>query len=231
VTDDGNPFAGDLDRADRYNDWIFERCRPHLGPSALDFGAGIGTFTERLAAVCARVVAAAPLGEFVGLLRERFAGRPNVEVVELDPAHPEAGLGGGFDAILCLNVLEHIADDEAALRAMRDQLAPGGRLLLLVPAHPFLHGSLDRNVGHERRYEPGPLRALLERAGFEAEEARLVNPLGALGWLVSSRLLRRRAIGTGSLLAFDRLVPLLRGLDRLRLPLGLSVWAVARRPR
>lgn len=229
MTDDVDPFAGDVERADRYNDWIFERARPHLGARALDWGAGIGTFTERLAAVCEQVVAAEPSGEFVDRLRERFRGRDNVEVVQLDPAHPGSGLGGAFDSILCLNVLEHIADDSAALAAMRDRLRPGGSVLLLVPAHRFLYGTLDRDVGHERRYEPRPLRSLLRRVGLQPVEVRLVNPVGAVGWLVSARVLRRHRIATGSLLVFDRLVPALRQLDRLRLPLGLSVWAVARR--
>jgi hypothetical protein len=56
---------------------------------------------------------------------------------------------------------------------------------------------------------------------------RYVNPLGALGWFVSARVLRRTYVPTGPLRLYDRLVPTLRLLDRLRLPLGLSVWARA----
>ena len=59
---------------------------------------------------------------------------------------------------------------------------------------------------------------------------RRVNPVGALGWLVAGRVLRRSEIPDGPLRAFDRLVPVLRLLDRAKLPLGLSLWAVAQRP-
>ncbi|MBA2371140.1 MAG: class I SAM-dependent methyltransferase, partial [Chloroflexi bacterium] len=145
--------------------------------------------------------------------------------------HPVEDLAGdgAFDSILCLNVLEHIEDDEDALQRFRRQLRPDGRLLLLVPAHRFLFGGYDRAAGHLRRYDRATLRALLHRAGFEIEELRHVNPVGGLGWLARVRLRRGDEWPAGSFRTFDRLVPVLRHLDRLRLPFGLSLWAVARR--
>ncbi len=59
---------------------------------------------------------------------------------------------------------------------------------------------------------------------------RHVNPIGAAGWLVTSRLLGRTEIPQGPLTLYDRLVPLLRALDRVDLHVGLSLWAVAHRP-
>jgi SAM-dependent methyltransferase len=194
----------------------------------LDAGAGIGTFSELLAGVVQRVVAVEPDPRFEPILRDRFASRDNVEVVarsleEVDPA------GGEFDAVVSFNVLEHIRDDSAALTALARQLKPGGRLLLLVPAHPFLYGRLDRELGHVRRYRKASLRSLLDRAGFSAEVLRYVNPVGAFGWLASGRLLRRELIPERSLRLYDRLVPVLKGLDRVELPFGQSLWAVARK--
>jgi SAM-dependent methyltransferase len=224
-----HPFAGDVSVATRYNDWLFERCRPYLGSVSLDYGAGIGTFTERLAEACERVVAVEPLAEFVAELERRFSTEPRVEVVEGEVAAlPDEE---AFDSVVCLNVLEHVAADDAALAGLHSRLRPGGHLLLLVPGHAALYGSLDETAGHQRRYDPGPLRAQLERLGFEVLTARRVNPVGALGWLVSARVLRRDEVAEGSFRAFDRLVPALRHLDRVPLPLGLSVWAVARKPR
>ena len=126
-------------------------------------------------------------------------------------------------------MLEHIPDDVATLRRFHDLLVPGGRLLLLVPAHPELYGATDRAVAHERRYRKQDLRARLASVGLGVETLRLVNPLGALGWFVSSRLRNREQVPEGPLLLYDRLVPALRLLDRVDLPVGLSVWAVARR--
>ncbi len=212
-----------FEEAANYNAWLYERGRPFVGARVLDFGAGIGPFTELLAAH-ADVVALEPDPGFQAVLRERFDDRPNVSMVESEEA-----LSGAFDTIVCLNVLEHIGDDEGTLRRLRERLASGGHLLLLVPAHTALYGEIDRNVGHERRYNRRLLRRHLESAGLEIVELRYVNPVGALGWLVSSRLLGRDQVPTGPLKIYDTLVPLLRPLDRLRLPFGLSLWAVARK--
>jgi SAM-dependent methyltransferase len=213
--------------AENYNDWLLDRARPYLGSRVLDFGAGIGTLTEAIAPG-RHVVALEPDPAFVPRLQTRFAGTPDVAVVAGDDASLER-LDETFDTILCFNVLEHVRDDERALGRFHAQLAPGGHVLLLVPAHQALFGEIDRRVGHERRYNRALLGRRLRGAGFEVLDARYVNPVGALGWLVTSRLLRRTQVPTGPLKLYDALVPLLRSFDRLPLPFGLSVWAVGRR--
>ena len=215
-----------LDRmaeADRYNAWLLDRARPYLGSRVLELGAGIGTFTEQLADG-REVVAVEPDPALLPHLR---ANAPSATVFE---GNVETAPPGPFDSAVCFNVLEHIADHAGALAAIRGRLRPGGHLLLLVPSHPFLYGPIDAAFEHERRYAKEPLRTLLETAGFRVVELRRVNPVGALGWLVAGRVLRRSEIPGGPLRAFDRAVPVLRALDRAELPLGLSLWAVAERP-
>ncbi len=218
-----------MERARHYNEWLFARCRPYLGRRVLDAGAGTGTFAEMLAEEH-EVVAAEPDPELATLLRRRLAARPNARVVELEAAALAEDDGAAFDSIVSFNVLEHIPDDQTALNTLARLLVPGGRLCLLVPAHPFLFGPLDEVLGHERRYEKRGLRARLETAGFELEALRHVNPIGALGWLISSRVLGVDEIPGRPLSLYDRLVPLLRALDAIELPFGLSLWAVARKP-
>jgi SAM-dependent methyltransferase len=213
-----------MEEAPRYNHWLFDRCAPYLGTRVLDAGAGIGTFSE-LASPGREVVALEPDPELVPVLRSRFRGREDVTVV----AGTAEDVTGRFDSVVCLNVLEHIRDDAGALARFHDVLVSGGRLLLIVPAHPSLYGAIDRAVAHERRYDKSGLRELLERTGFEVETLRLVNPLGALGWFWSSRIRKSEQVPEGPLRLYDRLVPLLRLLERFELPVGLSVWAVARR--
>lgn len=212
--------------ATRYNEWLFARARPFVGDRALDLGAGVGTFTELLAAR-ADVVALEPDPALLPRLEQRFAANARVTVVhgEVDAI---ASLGS-FDSVVCFNVLEHIADDEAAFAAIATALRPGGHALVLVPAHRALYGAIDRSVGHERRYDRGLLERRLRGAALEPLQLRHVNPVGALGWLLSSRILRREQVPQGQLRIYDALVPLLRPLDALRLPFGLSLWAVGRK--
>jgi SAM-dependent methyltransferase len=220
-----------MEEASNYNRWILERAGDHIGRRVLDVGAGVGTFTAQLAPG-RQVVALEPDPAFVPHLRRRFADSANVQVVAagLEELAPEA-LPRLFDTIVCFNVLEHVADDEGALRRFASLLAPGGSLLLLVPAHASAYGEIDAVLGHERRYGKRLLAGRLERAGFEVACLRHVNPVGAAGWFVTSRILRRSQLPLAPLRVYDRLVPLLRLLDRVPVPFGLSLWAVARRPR
>src|SRR5207344_1128705 len=96
-----------------------------------------------------------------------------------------------LDTIVCMNVLEHLPDDDFVLHRFRDHLPPGGRLILLVPAHSWLLGSIDVAIGHYRRYELGPACALLQRCGFEIERAQYLNPTGIVGRFLNSRVFKR----------------------------------------
>jgi len=214
-----------MDDAKRYNAWLYERARPYLGNLVLDVGAGTGAFTERLLADGRTVVALEPDPNLAASLRERLGGAAALTVVQAEAAEPQ---DGPFDTAICFNVLEHVDRDTEALETIRIALAPGGRLLLLVPAHPALYGNIDRALGHERRYRRADLHRLLEQTGYQVEAVRPVNPIGALGWFVSSRVLGRDRIPKGPLRFYDAVVPVLRVVEAIPLPFGLSLWAVAR---
>ena len=103
-------------------------------------------------------------------------------------------------------------------------------MVLLVPAVRALYGSLDRALDHYRRYSRDELLQKLRAAGFEIETSRFFNLLGVLGWYVNSRILNRTTFPPLQLALYDRLVPLFRLETRFRLPIGMSLIAVARKP-
>src|SRR6185503_15503979 len=152
--------------APRYNRWLTQRVAPWVGRRVLEIGAGIGNmaafFLDR-----ERLVLAEPEPVYRERLAERFAGHSNVAVVPLRLPLVDPRLNAEqLDTIICLNVLEHVAEDLAALRGMRGLLTRGGRVVLLVPALPWLYGSLDAALGHVRRYAAAELRAKIQTAGF-----------------------------------------------------------------
>jgi SAM-dependent methyltransferase len=194
--------------------------RPWLGPRVLDVGAGIGGNIPTLFHH--------PVQEWVALepdptLAKRIESASRVEIGTLDALPPSEK----FDAILYMDVLEHIENDAAELSRAARYLTPGGRLIVLVPAHQFLFSPFDSSIGHFRRYDG----AMLRRAGPREVPPDLLIELDSVGLLASlaNRLLLRSAHPTpGQIRFWDRtLVPLSRGLDQLvRYRLGKSILAI-----
>ena len=205
---------------------MFERVRPWLGDRVLEIGSGIGNLSQFL--VDRRtVVLTDTAAEYLERLHTRFGQLPNVEVMRLYLPTPQGPVADRrFDTIVCLNVLEHVADDVGSLTAMHRLLEPRGRLVLLVPALRALYGSLDRALGHVRRYTSGELRAKLEQTGFALRRLEYFNLAGIPGWWVSGKLLRRDIIPAGPLRLFDALVPVFRLERFLPWRVGQSLIAI-----
>jgi len=219
-----------LTAARNYNRWLTDRLQPWVGRRVLEIGAGLGSMSEFILDR-ERVVLTDTDPYYLERLRRRFAARPNVSVVGL---HLPDAVGGvaveRLDTIICLNVLEHIADDVDSLAAMRELLQPGGRLVLLVPSLPSIYGTLDEALGHVRRYTPAELRDKFARTGFGLAHLEYFNLAGVPGWWLTGRILKRRLIPTGSLGLFDALVPLFRLERLLSWRVGQSLIAIGDRP-
>ncbi len=84
---------------------------------------------------------------------------------------------GAYDLVVLLDVLEHIPDDAGALGALRPTLAPGGRMLLTVPAMPWLWSAHDAAHHHRRRYTAATLRRVLEGSGYRIRHLTHFNSL------------------------------------------------------
>lgn len=206
---------------------MFDRIRRWVGQHVLEIGSGIGNLSAFLVDR-RRLVVSDTAPEYLERLRERFGAYPNVQVARLYLPFVDGPLARErFDTIVCLNVLEHVRDDAESLAAMRRLLAPGGRVIVLVPALPALYGSLDRALGHVRRYTGRELRAKLGAAALRMRHLEPFNLAGIPGWWFTGRVLRRTLIPAASLRWFDALVPLFRLERGLPWRLGQSLIAVA----
>lgn len=216
------------------------------GYRVLEIGCGTGNTLRVLKEACS----AAALIVGVDLFEEGLAyARRRTDVSLVRARIERAPFGVRFDVVGMFDVLEHLEDDAAALREVRTLTAPGGYLVLTVPAHQALWSRFDEEAHHCRRYESDQLHERLSIAGFAVDY--LTPFMGALypvlrvsRWLSARAHSVRARLGRESksavlnelrfrplvndLLAFilSREAPLLR--RRMQLPMGTSLLAVAR---
>lgn len=217
--------------APNYNAWLGKRLRPYVGRRVLEVGAGIGTITRQILPGCDLVIALEAEDLYAAQLAGAFRDEPRVRLLHsrVEDTDWTRLANEDLDSVVLSNVLEHIEDDAAAIRNFRRVLRPGGNVVLLVPALPILYGTLDKAVGHYRRYMPSRLRKVLEGNGFRIERLEWMNLLGIPGWFLNGRILRRRLIPNAQLRVYDQLAPLLARVESLiRLPIGMSLLVVAR---
>ena len=226
----GRGVLNNLTGTPQYLSWLARTIRPYLGDSVLEIGAGIGNISGRLMAKRVVYVAAEKEPLHLHALRNRFLRTPNVVAQRIDPeaARDFAGMESCFDSVLCINVLEYVEDPAAVLRTLRGVLKPNGAIVVLAPNGPGLFGSLDRSLGHKRRYRRAEAQKLLEEQGFRVEKIYNFNKAGAPPWWIYSRLLGSRNINKPVLKIFDKSVWILSRLDRWVPWPGLSLILVGR---
>ncbi|HET7419905.1 MAG TPA: class I SAM-dependent methyltransferase [Candidatus Dormibacteraeota bacterium] len=226
---------------------VFDSIREHLAPGyrVLEVGCGTGNV---LRALHAAAIGGNVVGMDVHLEGLRYARRRAgfLKLVGGDLWHPPFSVG--FDVVGVFDVLEHIDDDVAALRALGRVLRAGGTLFLTVPADPKLWSYFDLASHHKRRYVEDELRSKLVEAGFSVEYLTpymsVLRPFMSLGrraavlrhadphtaeaaWEVAAADLRVRPV-TGTM--FELLLRYELGFLRRyrRVPSGTSLLAVAR---
>jgi glycosyltransferase involved in cell wall biosynthesis len=204
-----------LSRAPRFNRWMADTIEPFVGQRVLEIGAGIGNLSRRLARRRSRYIATDIDVEALARLRVRLAHRPNLEIrrCDLTCAADFAPFEEAVDTVVCLNVVEHVEDDLAALRHIHRTLVPGGLALVLVPEGMSVYGRYDEVLGHFRRYSSPQLAARMREAGFTVEHVLEFNRTTRPAWWFNGRVLRRETFSRFQIWAFDRLVPLWRRLD------------------
>jgi SAM-dependent methyltransferase len=219
--------------ARNYFAWQGRLVMPELGQRVVEVGCGIGNFTGKL--LDREMVVSLDIEPHcVERLQARYPNRRNLHVACCDVGSGQFADLRRFrpDSCVCLNALEHIADDRAALAAMASILEPGGAIVLLVPAFESLYGPLDHNLGHYRRYTRKSMVQLAAAAGLEVKTARYMNVTGFFGWWANSHLFRRESQSAKQIEFFDRFVaPIMSRVEAaVPTPFGQSLFVALRKP-
>jgi glycosyltransferase involved in cell wall biosynthesis len=227
----GRGLLNNLTGTPQYLSWLARKLRPYVGDEVLELNAGIGNLTGRLMSRRVMYIAADKDPLLVHALRNRFLRTPNVAVQHIDPDSPAGfnGLENSVDTVLCIDLLEDIEDPDQVLHRLAAVLKPGGRIIVLAPNLPGLLGTLDRNLGHKRRYNSGSIMRLLAAHGFTVDRVESFNKVALLPWWAYSKALGTGRISKPVLKVFDKSVWLLRRLDAVIPWPGLSLVAVARK--
>src|SRR5919202_3089635 len=204
------PYATDdletMSEARRYQAHVFDLFRPYIGSRVLEVGSGIGTTTRTLLDVADRVVGIEPNASSVARLRQTLADNPRfaLKSCHLEECDRRELLREHFDTIVCINVLEHIEDDVAALRLFREIAQPAnGNVLVFVPAVQAVYGPLDAELGHHRRYSKKMLASAFRQSGMDLRVLRYTNPLGLLGWWFNAYVTKSTAHSSRQIALFE----------------------------
>ena len=220
----GSEILARLNRAPRFTKWMADTIRPYLGEHVLEIGAGIGNLTVNLiprTTYCASDINP----HYLDRLEKLRLSRPYLNVQFTDASVDQSYPTEKFDTVVCLNVIEHLKDDEGALRNIHSRMTASGRAIILVPNGPGLYGSLDHVLGHYRRYTREQLVTTCQRAGFKVEEVLKFNRVGSPAWWWNGKALKRTTFGLWQLKVLNALLPLIKPIDRF-LPFAPLSWIV-----
>ena len=223
-----------LSSANGFTRWVLNEVDEWLGARILEVGCGTGSYTAAMAGADRHIVAVEKNEAYVQAARRRLEAHRNVLVLHGDAAAldiPMPEQGRAYDTLILFDVLEHIELDIEVLARLRQRLCSGGHLILKVPAGPWLYSPMDQALGHCRRYDKAGLNQVVTRAGYELVAIWPFNAIAVAGWWWNGRIRGLQTPPANQVALFDRLVPVLRPLDRVARHLcGISLFAIGRKP-
>jgi SAM-dependent methyltransferase len=222
--------------ASNYHSWILDIFKPYLGAHLVEVGAGNGSFSELILTkhVCKTLSLIEPSDSMYEQLRVHLRQLgSNVPVDLYHATFIEAAelikSEQAPDSIIYVNVLEHIADDEGELEAVRRTLAESGRIFIFVPALKWLYSIFDEQLGHVRRYTKPELEQKLRRAGFKILSSAYFDFPGIVPWWINYRVFGSVTMDPGAVRFYDQfIIPAVRRIESaIPMPIGKNIIAIA----
>ena len=223
-------------QANRFNEWMYKTISMDMDGEILEIGSGIGNISEYFVRDGYNISVSDMRTEYCELLQKKFKDRGNFQTVhQIDIVDPDFNIKhqkllGTFDAVFALNIIEHVEDDDYAIRNCLKLLKKGGKLIILVPAFMYLYNGFDQGLGHYRRYTRKTLEGLYRQNNIELIDTTYFNFAGVLGWWFSGSILKKKTIPSGQMKLYNSLVWAFKIADFfLHRLIGLSVIAKGRK--
>ena len=218
-----------IEKANKFNKWMYETIKPYSKGRILEIGCGIGNISEFFINDNFDIVLSDLRDNYIEIVKNKFTNEViKIDLVDVDFDTKHKDLIGTFDTVFALNVVEHIKDDHKAIENCKKLLKNQGHLIILVPAYQTLFNNFDVELEHYRRYTQKSLKQLIKANQLNIIKTFSFNVIGILGWFVSGSILKKKTIPEGQMGLFNTLVPVFKLADILTLKkIGLSVICIS----
>jgi SAM-dependent methyltransferase len=228
-----NTNAQALQESAQYYRWNLSLFPIERHKKILDVGCGPGHYFNEIATYKPDIYMGADYSaNFLEQTKILLAGFPNYTTCQmdlLDETIPEIVANQTFDYVFCFDVIEHIENDKRALQNIRKiMMATGAKYLFLrVPALQWIYGENDKAIGHFRRYSAKALSTRMQQTGFQVQKLHYQNFFGVFFWyFVGKVAMRKHAVSKTEGQFINLVTPLLRFVEVIPPPIGLSVYCV-----
>lgn len=225
-----------ISSADKFNRWTYDTIAPFCKGNILEVGSGVGNISKYFLENKQSIFLSDIRQGYCDKLQENFSSYPNLKGIDLlDLVDPDFDnkfkhLLGTFDTLFSLNVVEHIYDDNLAIKNARKLLKTGGHLIILVPSYQWLYNGFDKELDHYRRYNKKTLSALFDSNELTIMKKQYFNFMGIFAWFISGKLQKNDTIPGGQMNLYNMLVPIFKLIDRIVFRVaGLSTIVVGKK--
>lgn len=217
-----------------YHQWILDLFRPYVGKDIVEVGAGSGSVTLMLKQYKPNsLVAIEPSREMYPELKKNLVHTRNIYTYQDFFYNISDEIRRKFqpDTFFYVNVMEHIPDDSTEISTVYNTLKPGGRLLIFVPALPFLLSNFDKKIGHFRRYLRKDLERKCKNSGFDIELSRYFDFPGVIPWFIKYRFAGSTKMSSKQIDMYDKkIIPIIKPIETFIPPIiGKNIILVARK--
>jgi 2-polyprenyl-3-methyl-5-hydroxy-6-metoxy-1,4-benzoquinol methylase len=230
---EGYETLASISQAPAFNRWMYDVVKKYCNGNILEIGSGIGNISQCFIDDKKKITISDYNPEYFFYLQKTFNENKFVEnILQIDLVHQNFSEAyeehlNRYNCVVTMNVVEHVQYDVLALHNISKLLIDGGTLVMLVPANKFLFNSLDKALGHYRRYNRRMILSLFEQTGFAKQQIKYFNAAAMPGWFAAGNIFKNTSVHAGQMKLYNALVPVFRLADACLLnATGISVIGV-----